>query len=221
MPYKFKCFGPYDVPVESDGSGKRVVDRIAARDAVFNSAQRDALRRNGIDIHDAIGLYVFGLSPSGSPVTWPYYVGKAASQTLFSRTFQAGDKPRVYSSIVNEYKRAKAFMYLFPLLTESGNLARMTTKGTPVFRIIEEAEYMMIGHAMNVNPFIYNVQNVVSRNKFVIEGTPQALRNESVSAKSFRSMMGFSEGGDGMMDRIKKSKDAFREMGNLDDSNSE
>ncbi|MBY6069610.1 hypothetical protein KUW17_22935 [Leisingera aquaemixtae] len=192
--YRFRCLGPFYFSTYKDKRGLRTIKHFEARDEVFQQAEAIAHKVGVKDIYSTVGLYVMGLSPSGSSVTWPYYVGRASRQTLHARLFQAQDKPKKYAGILSEYQRARPFIYLFPMLTTAGNQVKVTKQGTKVFKTISEAEYMMIGHAMNVNPWLHNVQNVVSLNRFSIDGTPQADKRETIHAKEFRTMMGFDFG---------------------------
>lgn len=84
--YRFKALGPFKVPVvRAKRSGRRTIDFANARSVVFGQAQE--VCGGSIDIEEAVGCYVFGLSPPGSPKTRPYYVGQASRQTLFTRVF--------------------------------------------------------------------------------------------------------------------------------------
>jgi len=207
--YRFRCLGPYNFKTHKDINGDRTFCPRSARNEVFEAACRDANRMGMRDVCSAVGLYVFGLSPSGGEVTWPYYVGRASTQELYARLFQTTDKPRKYSAILREYEKARPLVYLFPLVTQAGNLARKTKRGSAVYKIIEDAEYMMIGHAMSVNPFLHNVQNVISREKFIIDGTPPAIRRETNAARSFRKMMGFESVSVGGREMARASRAAY------------
>ncbi|TBB58965.1 hypothetical protein ELH42_32675 (plasmid) [Rhizobium ruizarguesonis] len=161
---------------------------------------RFSMLRNGmpeglgsrISIH-ASAFMSWGFPPAGSKVTWPYYVGKASKQTLYARTFQKGDKPLVYGSILNEYQKARPFLYLFPMVTGAGNqVKKPSTEGSRLHKIVEDAEYMLIGQAMHVNPALRNIRDRISLDRFVIDGTPRSPRRETADAKRFRQMMGFA-----------------------------
>lgn len=191
--YKFRCLGPFHFPTWRTTRGKRAIKHIEARNAVFGEAEKAAARIGIEDIYSAIGLYVMGLSPSGGARAWPYYVGKAAGQPLYKRTFQSTDKPEVYGDILTEYQKARPFMYLFPLVRNDGRQVSMPrAKHATVHKVIDDAEYMLIGMAMRVNPRLWNVQHKVSLERFVIDGTPQAKLRETQDARRFRQMMGFT-----------------------------
>lgn len=189
--YRFRCLGPFNFSTYKDKKGNRTFKHLEARNQVFDEAEKVAGRLGISNIRRAVGLYVFGLSPSGSAATWPYYVGKAGIQPLYTQLFQQQDKPQKYSSILSEYQRAKPFVYIFPLMTEAGNQVKPAKKGASIAKIIDNAEKILIAHALSVNPALYNVQHVISMSKFIIDGTPQASRSETNSARMFRKMMGF------------------------------
>jgi len=162
--------------------GRRRIDRIPARDAVFEAAQEAVSGR--YDMYDAIGCYIFGLSPRGSR-TWPYYVGKACDQTLHKRVFQSQDKPRLYDDILSEYDRATPFVYLLPLLTPAGNLARLKSNG----RRLQLAEQTLIGMALRVNPDLWNIQHRAALDSFTIDGISTSRGRQSVAAMRLRTML--------------------------------
>lgn len=196
--FRFRCLGPFPFPWRRAEDGKRLVHHLEARNSVFAAAEGPA-RVAGIDIWSAVGLYVMGLSPPGGPVTYPYYVGQAAGQTLYERCFQRNDKPRIYSAILNqEYQRATPFMYLLPLvrLTEGpdGTLVeRQVDRGARgrVPQVINDAEYMVISMAMQANRALWNVQHRTAIDRFEIDGTPHTHHHPAGGSRAFAQMMGF------------------------------
>ena len=66
--YRLQVLGPFRVPTVRK-RGRRCIECIPARDAVFEAAQEAVGGR--YDMYDAIGCYIFGLSPRGAR-TWPY-----------------------------------------------------------------------------------------------------------------------------------------------------
>lgn len=182
-PYRFLSLGPYDVPVLKE---KRAIDFETARDAVFEQAAADA--KGYGEIKEAIGCYVFCLSPSGSAVEWPYYVGQAARQTLFARTFQTTDKPALYNEILTYYYvRAKPIIYLLPLLTPQERFARLGSNQTR----INNAEKMLIGMAWERNGDLWNIKHRGALEAFTIDGTAPTRGRESKAASRFRTLLGF------------------------------
>lgn len=183
--YRFAAIGPLRVPLKPH---ERAVDFSQACEAVFAQVDNDPRARRFGDLREAIGLYVFGLSPAGAKRTWPYYVGQARLQTLSTRLFQLSDKPRVYNEIVAQYQRAAPFVYLFPLITPGERLARLGSNKA----VIDNAEHMLIGMAMRVNWDLWNVKHRVGMDAFSIDGTPHSdRRRETDAAKRFRTMMAF------------------------------
>lgn len=179
--YRLQVLGPFTVPTMSK-RGRRRIDFQFARDSVFEKAEL-AVRGN-YDIYDAIGCYIFGLSPRGSR-TWPYYVGKACDQTLHKRVFQSQDKPRLYDDILTEYDRATPFLYLLPLLTPAGNLARLKSNG----RRIHLAEQTLIGMALRVNPDLWNIQHRAALDSITIDGISVSKGRRSQAAAKLRTML--------------------------------
>jgi hypothetical protein len=100
--------------------GKRKIDFVQARDAVFSAA--DEAVKGRYEVTRAIGCYVFGMSPAGGPITRPYYVGKAGDQPLYKRVFAPQDKPDLYDDIISWFERATPFVYLLPLLTPAASV---------------------------------------------------------------------------------------------------
>lgn len=187
-PYRFAALGPFVVPTKVRYR-RREIDFDLARDAVFDQAAKQAQRKLGIaNIADAVGCYIFALKPSGGQTVWPYYVGQACRQTLYTRLFQASDKPKKYNEIMGEYRKARAYVYLFPLLTGAGNLAKLGANQ----KIINSAEFSLIGMALQVNYSLWNVKHRVGMERFTIDGTPQSARRDTVPAKSVRHLLGFS-----------------------------
>lgn len=181
--YRFRVLGPFDVPVAGEGD-KRHIDCRPARRAVFSAA--DASVDGAFEIKDAIGLYVFGLS-TGRSRQWPYYVGKACKQSLWVRSFQLSDKPRVYSEILLEYQSAKPFMYLLPLLTPKRNVAKLGSNA----KRIKTAEEQLIGMALQANFDLWNVKHRASLESFSIDGVHTMPGKRSKAADEFRSLLGF------------------------------
>lgn len=178
--YRLQVLGPFRVPTERK-RGRRRIECNLARDAVFEAAQDSVGGR--YDLYDAIGCYIFGLSPRGAR-TWPYYVGKACDQTLHKRVFQSQDKPRLYDDILSEYDRATPFVYLLPLLTPAGNLARLKSNG----RRIQLAEQTLIGMALRVNPDLWNIQHRAALDSFSIDGISTSRGRQSEAAVRLRTM---------------------------------
>ena len=179
--YRLQVLGPFRVPTMRR-RGRRRIDFDLARDAVFEAAQEAVGGR--YDLYDAIGCYIFGLSPRGAR-TWPYYVGKACDQTLHKRVFQSQDKPRLYDDILSEYDRATPFVYLLPLLTPAGNLARLKSNG----RRIQLAEQTLIGMALRVNPDLWNIQHRAALDSFTIDGISASRGRQSEAAARLRTML--------------------------------
>lgn len=180
--YRFQILGPFDVPtVKKRGSRKIDFKHNRARNSVFEQAERAF----GAGVKEAIGCYVFGISPPGGPRTWPYYVGKACDQTLYCRLFQLQDKPNKYNDILWQYYRGKPFVYLLPLLTPGGALAKLGTNRSK----IDLAEKTLIGMAMRVNPELWNIQHVRALDSFMIDGISKRRGKPSEAAKRFRTMI--------------------------------
>ena len=187
--YRFAALGPFAVPLKKYRN-RRVVDFERAAETVFAAATTQAYKKLGIsDVKRAVGCYVFALSPSGGQVIYPYYVGQSCRQTLATRLFQKSDKPKKYNDILKEYTKAKAYVYLLPLLTPAGNLARLRSNR----KRIDQAEYALIGMALRVNYSLWNVKHRVGMESFSIDGTPESERRDTDPAKSFRRMLGFSK----------------------------
>jgi len=187
--YRFKVLGPFGVPVDKNKyRGKRHIDFEIARDTVFEEANN----KYGIffDIKKAVGCYVFGLSPSGSARRRAYYVGKACEQTLFKRVFQPIDKPDLYNDILNWYQRATPFVFLLPLLTPTGKLAKLGSASSA--RRIDLAEHDLIGMALRSNPDLWNIQHRVAMESFFIEGTPPQKGRRTEAANNFSAMLNLS-----------------------------
>lgn len=188
--YRFAVLGPFPVPIKKDRSQRRIDFSRATQD-VFALAEDQAKQKLDVtDIRKAVGCYVFALKPSGGKVIWPYYVGQSCQQDLATRLFQLSDKPEKYNAILGEYKRAAAYMYLLPLLTPSGRLARVGTNQNR----IDHAEYALIGMALRVNYSLWNIKHRVAIESFSIDGTPQSeRRRDTAPASSFRRMLGFAD----------------------------
>ena len=186
--YRFAALGPFRVPTKLRYN-RRVVDFDLARDAVFEQAAKQARTKLNIsNINDAVGCYIFSLKPSGGKTVWPYYVGQACRQTLYQRLFQQSDKPLKYNQIMREYNKAGAYVHLFPLLTGAGNLAKLRANQ----KIINSAEFSLIGMALQVNYGLWNIAHRVGMERFSIDGTPQSTRRDTLAAKSVRDLLGFS-----------------------------
>lgn len=196
--YRFRCLGPFEFPVyRSTRHWKnhyRLFDPKTATEAVFEQAAQQEHRIGVEAVDQAIGLYVIGMKPRGKLI--PFYVGKAERQTIKERLFQKQDKLAKVTEILNVYKHAKPFVFLFPLLTPTGRLSRVTVAargGSAKERVINSAEYMMIGHAMNSNPWLHNISTVVERERFSIDGSPGASGKQTKDALSYAEMMGFKK----------------------------
>jgi hypothetical protein len=183
---RFAPLGPFKVPFIK---GKRRLDFDFARDAVFSSAESVAEQDMNIDIYSAIGCYVFCLKPSVR--TYPYYVGQACKQTLYSRVFQTSDKPTKYNEILDEcgYERGTAQIFLLPLLTRSGRLAKLGSNG----RAINNAEHTLIGLARAANYDLWNVKHRTGMDSFTIDGAFNSDGKSKGSAKNFKEVLRLKE----------------------------
>ena len=187
--YRFAVLGPFRTPT-TKRRGKRVIDFAQATDTVFRDAETQAVQKLGVsDIRGAVGCYVFALKPSGGQVIWPYYVGQSCRQTLSRRVFQQTDKPKTYNAILGEYERAIPYLYLLPLLTPRGKLARVGTNQGK----IDDAEQALIGMALRVNYSLWNIKHRAAIEAFSIDGTPTSGRRDTHPALTFRRMLGFAE----------------------------
>lgn len=182
--YRLQVLGPFRVPTLRRYR-RRHIDFENARDVVFEDAQRALINR--YDVRDAIGCYVFGLKPPGGSRSWPYYVGKACNQTLFKRVFQAQDKPKKYDDILSEFERATPFVYLLPLISPGGGLARLGSDHNK--RRIGLAEQQLIGMALRVNPDLWNIQHRRALESFTIDGISKMPGRRSAAATLFRTMI--------------------------------
>ncbi len=180
---RFASLGPFAVPFVK---GKRKIDFDIARDRVFSQAVPEAKKLLGIDLYEAIGCYIFCLKPSGR--SYPYYVGQACRQTLYHRVFQPTDKPKKYNEILSEsgYKKGKAEIYILPLLTRSGRLAKLGTNG----RIIDMAEYTLIGLARAANYDLWNVKHRTGMDAFTIDGAFNSNNRIHQSGNDFARSLG-------------------------------
>lgn len=185
--HRFAVIGPFEVPKIPR---ERAVDCKLARKVVFDAAHAEARRRQWPDIKTAHGLYVFCLS-TAPRVVYPYYVGQAGSQTLYKRSFQTTDKPSVYAEIMDEYRRAKALMYLLPLIVEDGEgtFVRFAKSGKGVRAIVNMAEEALIAMALQVNGDLWNVKHRRALDRFSIDGTRMSWGYETKAAKRFRMML--------------------------------
>ena len=214
--YRFRCLGPFEFPVyRSTRHWKnhyRLFDPKTATEAVFEQAARQEHRIGVEGIDQAIGLYIIGMKPRGKLI--PFYVGKAARQTIKERLFQKQDKLTKVTEILNVYKHAKPFVFLFPLLTPTGRLSRLPTAtpgGSAAEKVINSAEYMMIGHAMNSNPWLHNISTVVERERFSIDGSPGASGKQTKDAQSYSEMMGFRKASSAN-DQLREAGEAIEEI---------
>lgn len=181
--YRFQVLGPFRVPTMR-WHRRRRIDFANARDSVFEEAQE--VLGGKYDICDAIGCYVFGISPSGRPRTWPYYIGQSRGQTLWKRVFQ-GDKKRIYNEILDEFVKGRPLVYLLPLIAPSGGLARLGSNNNK--RRINLAEQHLIGMALRVNPYVWNIQHRRALESFTIDGLSKMPGRRSDAAESFRAMI--------------------------------
>lgn len=179
--YRFRVLGPFRVPT-TIVRRRRKIDFSRARDVVFEQAHE--VCGETCDISTAVGCYVFGLSPPGGPRTRPYYVGQSRGQTLYARTFQKGDKPAVYNAILGQYERAAPFMFLLPLFTPSGRLAKLHSNK----HRIDLAEHTLIGAALRANPDLWNIKHRVAMEAFTIDGTPGGSARSRAS-RAFAAML--------------------------------
>jgi hypothetical protein len=182
--YRFQVLGPFRVPT-IHWHRRRRIDFSNARDAVFEQAQE--VVGSKYDICDAIGCYVFGLKPPGGSRSWPYYVGQAADRKLYKRVFELLDKPQKYDDIVWQFERATPFVYLLPLLSPGGGLARRGSAQNK--KRIDLAEQQLIGMALRVNPDLWNVQHRRALESFTIDGISKTPGRRSSAATLFRAMI--------------------------------
>lgn len=161
---RFAALGPYRVPV----SCSRNAIEFDKCDEVFGLADAEMQERFQRDVRNAIGCYVLALRPSGSKRDWPYYVGQACRQTFYKRVFQKQDKEEKFNSIVREsgYKKASVQLYLFPLLTSTGRLARLGSNTS----LIDRAEFALIGLGRSANEDLWNIKHRIGMDAFEIDG---------------------------------------------------
>lgn len=180
---RFLSLGPYQIPVHK---GARAVD-FAAADRLFDVIAPGIQAKHSIDIGQAIGCYIFALSPSGSRRIWPYYVGQSCFQTLSKRVFQRQDKIAKYGEILSRsgYVKAASVLFLFPLLTPTGRLARLGSNSG----LIDRAEYTLIGLARRANTELWNSKHKVGMDAFRIDGVDKADGRTHRGAMVVRRML--------------------------------
>ncbi|MGQ2931686.1 MAG: hypothetical protein ACT6Q3_14535 [Sphingopyxis sp.] len=133
---------------------------------VLSAATLDAERLLGIDLEDAIGLYVFSIRTSGGG-HYPYYVGQTCNQSLPQRSIRNKDKKGFYDTILQKcgFVRGTPCITFLPLLTPSGRTAGIGTNDG----IISDAEVMLIGACKSANNDLWNLQHN-SEPKFEVHG---------------------------------------------------
>lgn len=104
------------------------------------------------ELSQAIGCYALVMY---SRVYRPWYVGKTLAQAGFRGEVFQPHKLGIYSEYTSE-RRGTPYMFLFPLITDSGRFskARATSEG-----VIDWLECTLIGMAFAKNPLLRNVSH--------------------------------------------------------------
>lgn len=178
---RFAAVEPVKVPLLA---GKRLLD-FSRTAEVFEKADDLSLKSLRVPVSGAIGCYVLALRPSGALRDWPYYVGQAHRQTLGDRVFQRSDKVEKFNDIVAscDYTRGTFKLYLFPLLTPSGRLARLGTNKA----LIDRAEFALIGLARAANEHLWNIKHRTGLDGLTIDGAFNSV-SRTGPAKQVASM---------------------------------
>jgi hypothetical protein len=150
--YRFAPIPPVIMPLEA---GVRALNYDLVEECLDEACDL-AERLLGVELEDAVGLYVFALTPPGRSNPAPYYVGKAHKQSLPNRAIRNRDKKGLYDTILQKcgYSRGTPSMTFLPLLTRSGRLAKLGTNEST----IREGEWALIGAARTANPDLWNIQ---------------------------------------------------------------
>jgi hypothetical protein len=180
---RFLALGPFRIPLLR---GDRSIDFHAA-DRIFDEVAPAVREKYGVEIGDAVGCYIFADSPSGSSRIHPYYVGQSCRQTLATRVFQRSDKVAKYAEILRDstYVKAAPVLFLFPLLTPTGRLARLGSNAD----LIDRAEYTLIGLARRANEYLWNSKHKVGMDAFRIDGVDRVDGRTHKGATAVRRML--------------------------------
>lgn len=134
----------------------------------------------------AIGIYVFGLRPSGAPTVTPWYVGKCVNVNGFKAECFTPHKRDCYADAMAGYERAVPGLFLVARMTEGGRFSQD--------RSLDEIGFLekyFIGLTIHINPEIVNRRNTVSHTGVIVPGilnTPPG--NPGTAAVNLRAAFG-------------------------------
>lgn len=145
---RFDTYGPFEV-IKKDGQIEKG-EQSSFWNAV--SAESEYWTGEAKSLQRAIGCYAFVIYDR---VYRPWYVGKTVADGGFRDEIFEKHKRDIYNEYVSQ-RRGTPYMFLFPLLTDSGQLSEARIAGAEV---IDWLEKTLIGMAFAKNPGLRNVAN--------------------------------------------------------------
>jgi len=158
--YKFKPYGPFEVPVEE---GRIVKDEL--------KDFWDAVEKSNPGLKGAIGCYIFATRTGKSPRPW--YVGKTERASFRKESFQP-QKLLLYEEALRKQKRGTPLLYLIARLTTTGKL-RASAKGGQGLSSIGRLEVRLIETCLSRNSKLVNNR---STKHFLLTQVPGYMNEE-------------------------------------------
>lgn len=118
MMSNYSIFGPYNIPIQSKPSGRR----ISEFDTFWNKAN---------ELRKKCGCYVFAMSSSRNLI--PYYVGKTTKG--FEKECFSSHKMEKYNEALSEYKKGQPVMFFVVHPIRKGKLNEREIGGIEDFLI--------------------------------------------------------------------------------------
>ena len=167
---KFIVKGPFKVPVEVYGRGRKDIDEERIGELLKECAT-----------FGKKGCYVFSIQAGrGSK---PLYVGKTSRQTIIREAFNDRNMRRVVRKL---NKQDRGTLLIWTITQDGGR--------RPPTKMIGEIEKMLIPWAAEKNPDLINDHHTKKSDDWSIEGVVGAKRGpRGKTANDFRKMIGISD----------------------------
>jgi len=149
----FKIGGPFEISLD---------DNCCIPDSLSEFWKRVDRRYDGLS--QAKGCYVFAVKTSGRGGYYPWYVGKTNNQTFYNECFKPHQRVH-YGKALNQYDKARAFLYLIPQMTKTGYFSKASSG-----QAIDFVETYLIGLGLRANRQLRNKKDTKLYREVILPG---------------------------------------------------
>ncbi len=157
---RFAVYGPVQIPVDDRG-------RIVEQRRLTTEFWSDRIEIIAPGLSDGKGCYIFSIATRGSARLMPWYVGKTNAQTFREECFKNHQRNH-YAYALGEYEVAVPYLFLVPLITNTGRISGASTGQAE--SVIKELEYFFIARGIERNHDLRNTSDTAFFRDTIVPG---------------------------------------------------